>query len=106
MAFSPALAQKLEDALGSSQRVDQLAKRTELFARGGISAQNYWSTLKDVSFVLVFIAICCRSSSPGDFMAGSKRVARVAHFGVRLAAAWGGAWAFGALVLVVLLLTR
>ena len=49
VAFSPALAQKLEDALGSPQRVEQLSKRTELFARGGISAQNYWSTLKDVS---------------------------------------------------------
>lgn len=49
VAFPPALAQKLEDALGSAQKVAQLSKRTELFARGGISAQNYWSTLKDVS---------------------------------------------------------
>ena len=49
VTFSPGLAQKLEDTLGSPQRVEQLSKRTELFARGGISAQNYWSTLKDVS---------------------------------------------------------
>eukprot|EP00752_Nemacystus_decipiens_P009512 g8503.t1 len=47
VAFPPALTQKLEDVLGSPQRVEQLSKRTELFARGGISAQNYWSTLKD-----------------------------------------------------------
>ncbi|CAN0187607.1 unnamed protein product [Pylaiella littoralis] len=46
VTFSPALAQKLEEALGSTQRVDQLAKRTELFVRGGISAMDYWSTLK------------------------------------------------------------
>lgn len=56
MAFSPALAQKLEDALGSAQRVDQLSKRTELFAKGGISAQNYWSTLKDVSSLPLLVS--------------------------------------------------
>lgn len=49
VTFSPALAQKLEEALGSASKVDQLSKRTELFARGGISAMDYWSTLKNVS---------------------------------------------------------
>ncbi|CAM9651121.1 unnamed protein product [Ectocarpus sp. 12 AP-2014] len=47
VTFSPALAQKLEEALGSASKVDQLSKRTELFARGGISAMDYWSTLKN-----------------------------------------------------------
>lgn len=56
--FPPALAQKLQDALGSAQRVEQLSKRTELFARGGISAMDYWSTLKTVS-CLVFRVVSC-----------------------------------------------
>lgn len=57
--FSPALAQKLEEALGSPSKVDQLSKRTELFARGGISAMDYWSTLKNVRAppMVVFVSL-------------------------------------------------
>lgn len=73
VAFSPALAQQLEDALGSAQRVDQLLKRTELFARGGISAQNYWSTLKDVRVCWSFFAL----SSSGFSLDGFAWLARL-----------------------------
>ena len=49
VTFSPQLTQKLAETLGSPQRLDQLSKRTALYARGAISATDYWGTLKTVS---------------------------------------------------------
>ncbi|CAM9342130.1 unnamed protein product [Ascophyllum nodosum] len=46
VTFSPQLTQKLAETLGSPQRLDQLSKRTALYARGAISATDYWGTLK------------------------------------------------------------
>lgn len=48
VTFSPQLTDKLLEVLGSPQSLSQLSKRTDLYARGGISAMDYWSTLKKV----------------------------------------------------------
>lgn len=48
--FSPALADKLLPFVGSGAGLLQLEKRTELYARGGISVNDYWGTLNKVRF--------------------------------------------------------
>ncbi|CAM9159191.1 unnamed protein product [Discosporangium mesarthrocarpum] len=43
--FSPQLTKQLLQALGSESKLQAFSKRTNLYARGAISARDYWQTL-------------------------------------------------------------